>query len=204
MVVNLQHSSKPCDVQTYINCNFQETWVGRIFGGDWIKVVSFPLPALFSQPSVVNAPITSPSCSKRNEVSGETVREVWFHLWWHLLGSIHWNGRSLLQRFYRSTWLGFCQWGRKVGMALEKMDVVSFKRANFPSSLLFFLLVSFFLKSWKFQLTWLDVFECKFLPKKNVLIQRSPLNTRPRITSGILMGFLSTGLGDPQLLPKFS
>ena len=99
---------------------------------------------------------------------------------------------------------GFCQWGRKVGMALEKMDVVSFKRANFPSSLLFFLLVSFFLKSWKFQLTWLDVFECKFLPKKNVLIQRSPLNTRPRITSGILMGFLSTGLGDPQLLPKFS
>ena len=51
---------------------------------------------------------------------------------------------------------GFLSMGRKVGMALEKKVVFNFKRANFPSSLLFFLLVSFFLKSWKFQITWWD------------------------------------------------
>lgn len=153
-------SSKPCDVQTSIDCNFQEKWFGRIFGGDWIKVVSFPFqpfqPTLSSQ--------RPHNFTLLLEAERGNCREVWFHLWWHLLGSVHWNGRSLLQRFYRSTWLGFCQWADcRIGIGKKRM-FFCLKRANFPSSL-FFVLVSC-LNSWKFQLTWLDFFECKDTLKK--------------------------------------
>lgn len=176
-------SSKPCDVQTSIDCNFQEKWFGRIFGGDWIKVVSFPFqpfqPTLSSQ--------RPHNFTLLLEAERGNCREVWFHLWWHLLGSVHWNGRSLLQRFYRSTWLGFCQWADcRIGIGKKRM-FFCLKRANFPSSL-FFVLVSC-LNSWKFQLTWLDFFECKDTLKKTSQSKGPPSHktkNRLRHSYGIL------------------